>query len=139
MTMEVHRSPASLIQHGGAGSGLPLHEREKMDNYRIIIAILALLVAGYGMRALDDMAARQMDPNPAITWSAAFSYSKNGETAFEVKPDGRINFGPAYTERAMQEFFEGLRDAIKSQHQIGAPACVPVIYSNGNMRDVIRP
>lgn len=114
-----------------------------MIHARRLVGCIALLGMGYGAAVLDSLTAKQVRVDARNFWSIAFSYTKNGETAFEVKPDGRINFGPAYTERAMQEFFQGLRDTIKFQRQMerSAPECVSVIFRDGagNMHGEIRP
>lgn len=47
-------------------------------------------------------------------WSYAFWYSYNDQKAIAVKPDGKIEFGPAYTADTLRQLLDGLRSMRES-------------------------
>lgn len=67
--------------------------------------LIGIIVGAVGMAALS-IPARPY-------WSSVFYVETNHQKAMTVKPDGKIEFGPAYTADTLRQLLDGL----KSLHQ----------------------
>lgn len=70
--------------------------------HRNIIFLIGVVVGAVGMAGLKSA------PRQAI-WSYAFVVQNNDQGAMAVKPDGKIEFGPAYTADTLRQLLDGLK------------------------------
>lgn len=56
-----------------------------------------------------------MSSRPQV-WSYAFSQTINGEISLAVKPNGEIEFGPAFSaDKSLQALLDGLKDTRRQE------------------------
>lgn len=83
-----------------------------------IVFLAGVVLGAAGMAGLWVVKPRE--------WNYAIVYQVNTEKALVVKPDGRLEFGPAYTANTLRELLEGLK---QTQLELKASSiCIPTRY-----------
>lgn len=67
------------------------------------------LLVGLTVGAVTVEVGNYYQRQPAVEWNYAFYYAYNDKKAVAIKPDGKIEFGPAYTADTLRQLLDGLK------------------------------